>query len=1072
MFRSVGSKVNFAELEEATLRFWKDHEIFAKSQETREDALRYVFYEGPPTANGSPGIHHVLARVFKDLICRYWTMQGRKVLRKAGWDTHGLPVELEVEKELGITSKSQIEEYGIAKFNARCRESVFRYVEEWEWLTDRIGYWVDMQHPYITYTNGYIESCWWIIRQFWDKGLLYQGHKVTPHCPRCGTSLSDHEVALGYKEDAVDPSVYVKMRITKDQAQQRFGLPELPTSFLVWTTTPWTLPGNTAVAVAPDADYAIVRVPGPTGSDELLILAEALLGAALQDEYNVVKTVRGANLVGMTYEPLYSFVPLAGKSAFRAVGADFVSMDDGTGIVHIAPAFGEIDLQIGKREDLPVIQTVDLRGEMTPNTGAFAGKFVKQADPLITEDLRERGLLYQAGTITHTYPFCWRCDTPLLYYAKTSWYIQTTALKEALLEGNELINWYPEHIKHGRFGDWLEHNVDWALSRERFWGTPLPIWRCQSCDAKLCVGSVAELRERAIAGDKDKVTPELDLHRPYIDQITLTCPTCGGHAKREPEVIDVWFDSGAMPVAQWHYPFENQARFVEQFPADFISEAVDQTRGWFYSLHAESTLLFAKPCYRNVICLGLVLDAKGEKMSKSRGNVVKPRTVLDAHGADALRWYLYTASPPGNARRFSTDLVGEVVRKFMLTLWNTYSFFVTYANIDGWSPQTPEGQDWRAVLATSESLLDRWILSELNQLIVRVNDMLSNYDPTGAGREIQAFVDDLSNWYVRRSRRRFWKSESDQDKLAAYATLYECLSTVTRLLAPFTPFLADELYQNLVRNVDPHAPESVHLDRFPVASKELIDTRLNDEMQLLMKVVSLGRAARSKAALKVRQPLTEVAIKTRTREEEDALRRLSPILLDELNVKKVQFVEDESELVSYTVKPNLPVLGPKYGKEMGLVTESLKSVEPSKVAAAVRSGSELPVDGYVLLPNEILVQTTDRLGWSVSDEAGYFVALSTHVTPELRDEGLARELVRRLQEMRRSAGFDIADHIVTTYQGAPALENVMQRFARYIQQETLSDLLTQGPPVSGAYTETHKIDGDEIVLAVQRTDYP
>ncbi|MCX6023934.1 MAG: isoleucine--tRNA ligase, partial [Chloroflexi bacterium] len=868
-FKQVGSRVNFPEMEERILQFWKDNDIFKKSVDQREGAPLFILYEGPPTANGRPGIHHVLARVFKDLIPRYKTMKGFQAPRKGGWDTHGLPVEIEVEKKLGITNKPEIEQYGIAKFNELCRASVFEYVQEWESLTDRIGFWVDMKNAYVTYDNSYIESNWWILKQLWDKGLVFQGYKTTPHCPRCGTSLSSHEVALGYKDDTVDPSITIKLELDPEASAGNPALSKLvadgvSTSLLVWTTTPWTLPGNVAVAVNQEAEYVVVETP----DGERLVVAAALLEANVPGDKREVGRVRGAELVGLRYRPLFQpsewgitvqqMTPVAQGAAAGlqpmtlepgerlsnpVVAGDFVSLEDGTGMVHIAPAFGEDDFETGKTLGLRFIQPVDLAGKMTFGSDdlPIKGVFVKQADPLITRHLQARGRMQKVGTITHTYPFCWRCDTPLLYYVKTSWYIRTTARKAELLANNRQINWHPEHIRDGRFGDWLNNNVDWALSRERYWGTPLPIWRCGSCENTECVAGLADLRSRP---GYEGPQGDIDLHRPYVDEPTIACADCGGRMRRVPELMDVWFDSGAMPISQWHYPYENQDTFQKWFPADYICEAVDQTRGWFYSLHAISTLLFDAPTYQNVICLGLILDEKGEKMSKSKGNVVNPWDVLNANGADALRWYLYTATPPGNARRFSNDLVGETLRRFLMTLWNTYSFFSIYASIDGWTPsQTPvEGR----------SELDRWAISRLNQVVRDVTVDLDGYNPTDAGRTIQAFVDDLSNWYVRRSRRRFWKSENDQDKAAAYATLYECLVTVTKLLAPFTPFVAEELYQNLVVAVDPAAPQSVHLANYPEADEALIDESLMAGTDLVMRLASLGRSARSKAQLKVR----------------------------------------------------------------------------------------------------------------------------------------------------------------------------------------------------------------------------
>jgi len=1020
MFRPVDSKVNFPQLEKTILSFWKQHQIFEKSLETRRGATQFTLYEGPPTANGSPGIHHVLSRVFKDVIPRHRTMKGYYVPRKAGWDTHGLPVELEVEKMLGFTGKAQIEEYGVAKFNALCRESVFKYLKEWDAMTERIGFWLDLEHAYRTLENSYIESCWWALKQLWDKNLIYQGYRVTPHCPRCGTSLSSHEVALGYRDDAKDPSVYIKFKLARssvDNLKLPVALPpsDKPVFLLAWTTTPWTLPGNTALAVASEAHYSIME-----GSEDYLILAAALAERIGLDGYKSIATVSGKDLVGLEYQPLFnphdfdvergrfgdrpseenlSYEILTPQKAdtdltYRVIPGDFVSMEEGTGIVHIAPAFGEVDFEAGKSEGLDFVQPVDLDGKMT-GTYPFAGKFVKDADPLVLEDLKSRGLLYRSEQIVHTYPFCWRCEAPLVYYAKRTWYIRTSLKKEALLAGNAEINWYPEHIKYGRFGNWLENNVDWAFSRERYWGTPLNIWNCSSCGSYECIGSLDELKAKP---NLEGLIEPLDLHRPFVDDIAFSCSKCGGRMKRQAEVIDCWFDSGAMPFAQWHYPFENQDTFKRNFPADYISEAVDQTRGWFYSLHAISTLIFDRPCFNNVICLGHILDAEGDKMSKAKGNVVDPWSVLDKYGADALRWYLFTAAPAGNVRRFSSDAVSEVLRNFLLTLWNVYSFFVIYANIDRFDPKsagTPALSD-----------LDRWILSRLNQLVADVDGALDNYDPTSAGRKIEGFVDELSNWYVRRSRRRFWKSQSDADKLAAYSTLYNCLVTLSKLLAPFTPFIAEEIYRNLVCPVEPEAVESVHMADFPVADLSQVDEKLIEATRLAMTVCSLGRAARAKSGIKVRQPLSIALVKVRSAGEKEALQKLTYQILEELNVKELEFCEGE--------------------------------------------------------------EVSDRPGYVSAAEGDYWVAVATELSPELEAEGVAREVVRRLQTMRRSAGLDIADHILTYYEGGDSIQLAMTKFADYIKQETLSqELLAAVSPV-GSHTEKFRISNYEISLGIKK----
>ncbi len=1079
MFKEVPSKVSFPEMEEGVLRFWKENKIFEKSLEIRQDAPRYVFYEGPPTANGLPGTHHVLARVFKDLFPRYKTMRGHYVLRKGGWDTHGLPVELEIEKELNLNSKQAIEDYGVAEFNDKCRESVFRYVREWEELTDRIGFWIDMDDPYITLKNEYIESVWWILKQLWDKDLIYQGYRVVPYCARCGTPLSDHEVALGYDE-AEDPSIYVKFPLRDEPG----------TYFLVWTTTPWTLPGNVALAVHPKIEYVTIELERE-GEKERLILAKDLLDEVLDGPYEVVRTVSGKELLGTHYQPLFTFLPVE-KDYCYVVPGDFVTTKDGTGMVHIAPAFGAEDLEVGQEYDLPMLHTVDLRGAFIDEVTPWRGLFVKDADPLIIEDLQGRGLMYKVGTYRHVYPFCWRCKMPLLYYAKATWYIETTRYRDELVNLNRQINWYPEHIRDGRFGNWLENNVDWALGRERYWGTPLPVWVCEECGRQECIGSVEELKSRVQSPDSQIGywifdIGHLDLHRPYIDAVAYRCPDCEGSMRRVPEVIDAWFDSGSMPVAQWHYPFANQEMFEEQSPADFICEAVDQTRGWFYSLHAISTLLFNKPCYENCVCLGLILDAEGEKMSKSRGNVVDPWTVINAHGADALRWYLYTATPPGNDRRFSVELVGDVIRTFMLTLWNVYSFFVTYANLDfGDSRLETDSPLSNFQLLTSNiqlqtssfQPLDRWILSELHLLIQRVTAALDNYDVTGAARPFQRFVEDLSNWYVRRSRRRFWKGEEDEDKAAAYSTLYECLTTLARLLAPFMPFIAEEMYQNLVRSVDATAPESIHHCDYPQADEALIDEQLAEDTRLVMRLVSLGHGARNRVGIKLRQPLAQALFKVRSESEAESLFRLTDQVLDELNVKELIILEDVGQVVDYHVSPVSRLLGSKYGALFPKIRAALVELDQAELARRVQAGESVAVDivGQTvnLLPEELEVRTEAQEGYAVAEEAGYLAAVSTALDKGLIREGLARELVRRIQTMRKEAGFRIEDRITTYYQAGPTLREVLEALSQYIEGETLSTELIEGDlPASmgeGLPTEPHvqtfKIEGEEITLGL------
>jgi isoleucyl-tRNA synthetase len=1009
MFKPVGSRISFPQMEEAVLALWQQGDIFRRSIESRQGGPDFILYDGPPTVNGSPALHHVFMSVFKDVIPRYKVMKGFYAPRIAGWDTHGLPVELEIEKQLGFSSKKEIEEYGIDRFNEMCRESVYKYLGEFESILKRVGYWVDFDNAYITLSNDYIESCWWAIKQMWEKGRVYQGYRVTPHCPRCGTSLSSHEVAQGYQEDTEDPSVYIKFKVS---GKFPVSLSEnKPVYLLAWTTTPWTLPGNTALAVAPDADYVVLQ-----GETDYLVLAARLSEDLKIKEYQPAATAKGNDLVGLKYEPLFnpqdfeierkrfhkngslSNQKVVKILTYPIISGDFVTLEDGTGIVHIAPAFGEVDFEAGKQWELDFVQPVDLQGKMT-GTYPFAGKFVKDADPLILADLKSRRLLFRRGTTRHTYPFCWRCDTPLLYYAKTTWYIKTTAVKERLISGNEEINWYPEHIKYGRFGDWLQNNIDWAFSRERYWGTPLPVWRCEKCGQFDCVGGIAELKEKpGVAGLKEP----LDLHRPYVDVITFTCSKCGGEMRRVPEVIDCWFDSGAMPFAQNHYPFENKDMLADgRFPADFICEAVDQTRGWFYSLHAISTLLFDRPCFKNVICLGLILDAKGEKMSKRKGNVVYPGEVVARYGADALRWYLYTASAPGNPRQFDARQVDEVSRRFLSTLWNVYSFFVTYANIDNYRPSSeafpPPGAE-----------LDRWVLSELNQLVLDVDADLSRYSPTDAGRKIENFVDGLSNWYVRRSRRRFWKSENDADKLSAYNTLYGCLVTLVKLLAPFTPFLTEELYQNLVRSAFPDAPASVHLADFPVADAALIDKELVEDNRLAMRLCSLGRAARSQAGIKVRQPLAEIYVGVKSERERRALGRMAPLILEELNVKEMAF--DTVEQVA--------------GK--------------------------------------------DASGHAIVSEPGLSVAVSCYITAELEAEGMAREIVHRVQTMRRTAGYDIADHIVLYYEADAFIMQSLSSFADYVMQETLARAIEDGVPADVDLKEEFKVSGYKLLLGVKK----
>jgi isoleucyl-tRNA synthetase len=1046
MFKAVSPKLDVTSMEENVLKFWKHAEIFQKTVEQRRGGPEYVFYEGPPTANGKPGVHHVLARAFKDMFPRYKIMRGYHVSRRGGWDTHGLPVEIEVEKQLGFNNKQQIEEFGIDKFNELCKKSVFTYIQDWERLTDRIAFWVDLKDAYVTYTNDYIESVWWILNNFWEKDLLYKGYKVVPYCPRCGTPLSDHEVALGY-EEATDPSVFVRIPLV-DQ-------PDV--SLLVWTTTPWTLPGNVAVAAHPDVEYVIVQRHN-NGAPEKLLLAKSLLQKVFGDEeVLILETLKGKRLSGVKYQPLFTFLP-PDKPAHYVVLGDFVTTDDGTGLVHMAPAFGAEDMDMAREYNLPVLMTVLPDGTFVPEVTPWRGQFVKDADPFIIEDLQARGLLFKAEAYTHTYPFCWRCHTPLLYYARESWYIRTSAYRDRLVELNNTIHWVPEHTKEGRFGNWLANNIDWALSRERYWGTPLPIWECESCKHREGIGSVSALSEKA-----GRDLSELDLHRPYVDEVHWDCPDCGGAMTRVPDLIDVWFDSGSMPVAQWHYPFENKEKFEEQFPADYICEAVDQTRGWFYSLHAISTLLFDKVAFKNVLSLGHIQDEQGRKMSKSLGNIVQPWDVINAHGADALRWYLYTATPPGVERRFSSALVGEVIRSFTLTLWNVYSFFVTYANLDKPTVTT---------LPIASSDLDRWLLSELNVLVRNVTEAYENYDVPNATRPIEAFVEKLSTWYLRRSRRRFWKSESDSDKQAAYSTLYTALVTVAKLLAPSMPFLAEELYQNLVRSVDEAAPESVHLVPWPTALPEMIDESLNRDMELVMRLVSLGHSARQKANRKVRQPLAEAAFSVGNAIERRAVETYADLFMDELNVKKVRLLDSATEAIAHTVKPLPKQLGQKYGNKFPAIQKAIMAMNAEEAAHALLQGEPLPLqvdgDSYRVLPEEVEVKALAREGFAVAEEGAYVAALVTDLTPELIQEGLAREFVRRVQDLRKSAELEVADRIELFVEASPGLLSAIETHRDYVTTETLTSSLVFGSPPDDASRVEDTFDGENVRVALRK----
>jgi isoleucyl-tRNA synthetase len=1029
-------------MEERVLAFWRERDIFAKSLSTRAGAKPYVFYEGPPTANGRPGSHHVLSRVFKDVYPRFHTMRGRYVARKAGWDCHGLPVELEVEKQLGISGKPEIEAYGIAEFNARCRVSVMTYLEEWERLTERIGMWLDTENPYRTMDTPYIESVWWSLKTLWDRGLLFEADKVVPYCPRCGTALSSHEVAQGYAE-VEDRSIYV-----------RFPLVDEPgTSLLVWTTTPWTLPSNQAVAVNPDAAYVVAEVDGMR-----LVVAEALVEMALGERATIVSMLTAQDLVGRRYEPPFPFI----EGAHRVVAGDFVTTDDGTGIVHIAPAFGEDDHRVGIEEGLGAPNPVDREGRFTAAAGPFAGLFVKDADPRLIDDLSTRGILFRERPYVHSYPHCWRCSTPLIYYAKPSWYIRTTAVRERLLAINAGIGWHPEHVRDGRFGKWLESNVDWALSRERYWGTPLPIWRCGSCGAARMVGSFQELREAA----ENPPGPDFDPHRPFVDEIVIPCE-CGETMRRVPDVIDVWYDSGAMPFAQHHYPFAAPATLEGRFPADFICEALDQTRGWFYSLLAESTLLFDQSAYRNVVCLGLILDAEGQKMSKSRGNVIEPWEVIDRQSADAFRWYLLTAQSPWDSFRFSLDAVDEAMRRFLLTLWSTYDFFVRYASLpDGWSPG--DG----APPPDERPAIDRWALSRLDAVVAEVTRRMEAYDATGAGRLIEAFVDDLSNWYVRRNRRRFWRGSDREDTRAAFATLHACLSGVALLVAPFCPFVAEDLYGNLVAAHDPAAPESVHLAYWPEPAGHA-DAALDEAMDAARSIAALGRTARAESRIKVRQPLSRAVVATSAALAR-AVEPLVPLVADELNVHAIDFVTDPSSLVEVTIKPNYRTLGPRFGKAMPQVAAVVAALPPLETAKALDAGQdvEIALDGTVerVGPDDLLREARPSEGYAVAQEGTIAVGLATAIDADLRLEGLARDVIHAIQNARRAADLRVEERIRLHLDGSALIREAVDRRRDEIAAEVLATELTvsHGAPFAGVRHEEHVIDGEPFALRLDR----
>ena len=1060
-YRKVTNDLNFVQRERETRKFWEDHHIFEKSMDPSKKQSTFTFYDGPPTANGKPHIGHVLTRVIKDMIPRYQTMKGNFVPRKAGWDTHGLPVEIGVEKKLGLDGKDQIEEYGIQPFVEQCKESVWEYKGMWEDFSGAVGFWADMDHPYITYDNNFIESEWWGLKQIWDKKLLYKGFKVVPYCPRCGTPLSSQEVAQGYKT------------VRERSAVVRFKAKGEDAYFLAWTTTPWTLPSNIALCVNPLEVYAKVKcVDGFT-----YYMAKALLDKVLgplakdgQPAYQIIETMQGADLEYREYEPLYDCaakaVEKSHKKAFFIEVDDYVTMSDGTGIVHEAPAFGEDDARVGRKYDLPFVQMVDEKGCMKAET-PFAGmrckpteeemaNGAKSADPAVLADLEERGLLFDAPSFEHDYPHCWRCDTPLLYFARESWFIKMTAVKDDLVKNNKSVNWIPPSIGEGRFGNWLENIQDWGISRNRYWGTPLNIWECDDCGYQECIGSRAELVEET----KDAAMADIELHRPYIDRVTFPCPHCGKPMHRVPEVVDVWFDSGAMPYAQHHYPFENRDKFQQEFPADFISEAVDQTRGWFYSLMAESTILFGKAPYKNVIVLGHVLDGKGQKMSKSKGNAVDPMEALSTYGADAIRWYFYTNSNPWLPNKFHGKAVEEGQRKFLNTLWNTYAFYVLYANIDAFDPT-------KYRLQTDQlSVMDRWALSRLNSTVKTVDENLGAYRIPEAGRALQDFIDDLSNWYVRRSRQRYWAKGLEQDKINAYLTLYTCLVTFVKLAAPMIPFMTDEIYRNLVCSLDADAPESVHLCDFPACDENLIDEKLESDMKELLKIVVFGRACRNASNIKNRQPLAQMYIKA----ENHLNDFYAAIIEDELNVKKAEFVTDVTAFTTYIFKPQLRTVGPKYGRFLGQIQKALSGLDGNTAYAQLQEKGKITlpeVDASIeLTEDDLLITMTQKEGYVTDGDNNVTVVLNTNLTDALREEGMVREIISKLQTMRKEAGFEVMDHIAIAYRGNEKIGAICAAHGEEITAETMADSIAEGA-VDG-YSKEWDINGEKVTLSVAR----
>lgn len=1042
MYRKVSADLSFVDREKSIVEFWKKNDIFEKSIEHRDGCERFTFYDGPPTANGKPHIGHVLTRAIKDLIPRYRTMKGYKVLRKAGWDTHGLPVELEVEKALGISGKPEIEKFGIEDFIKKCKASVFTYQSEWEEMSDRVGFWADMENPYVTYHNDYIESVWWALRQIWDKGLLYKGHKIMPYCPRCGTSLSSHEVAQGYK-DVKENSLIAKFKVLGKDNEY----------ILAWTTTPWTLPSNLALCVNPHEKYVRFTIEGDE-NNTVYIMAEALIKSVFGEDAkaNILNEYTGEELKGTEYEPLYSFVK-PDKKAYYVIADDYVTMEDGTGVVHTAPAFGEDDARVCKANGLPFINLVDHQGNFVKETGEWAGTFVKDADKLVIRDLKERNLCFAVIPFEHSYPFCWRCDTPLLYYACDTWFIEMTKVRDRLLANNETVNWMPDNIKHGRFGNFLENIIDWGLSRTRYWGTPLPIWECE-CGHRHVVGSIAELKEMGINCPDD-----IELHKPYVDNIKLRCEKCGGEMKRVPEVIDCWFDSGSMPFAQLHYPFENKEAFEQNFPADFISEAIDQTRGWFYTLMAISTLLFDKSPYKNVVVLGHVQDEKGIKMSKHKGNVIAPMDILNDQGSDAVRWYFYSNSAPWLPNRFSAKNVSEAQRKFLGTLWNTYCFYVLYANIDEFDPTKYNLCDLNL------TVMDKWILSKLNNVVKTVDDYLNEYKITEATRAMNEFVDELSNWYVRRSRSRFWASELTDDKVCAYMTLYTVLVEFAKVSAPFIPFMTEEIYQNLVRSVDENAFESIHMCDFPKYDEKYNFAEIEQEMDAIRKVVILGRAARNEANIKNRQPLSKLFIQTDNKINADYVN----IILEELNIKDVELTKDASGFISYNFKPQMRTMGPKYGKLMRPIFDEIAKMDGAEVMETLNSDKPLCLNvqgtDVEVFKDDVLIDTQQKDGFVSASDAGFTVVLDTNLTDELIEEGFVREIISKIQTMRKDSGFEVTDRISVVFDGSEKIEKIFAANDAEIKSQTLADSIDAGDVKDG---KNWNVNGEKVDIAIQK----